>query len=275
MYAGVTETRSPPITVPMLRQFKQDGRKIAALTAYDASFAKLADEADVDVLLVGDSLGMVVHGKRSTLSVTVDDIIYHGRAVVRGSKRALRIADMPYATYPDPKTAFKHAARLIGEGECAMVKLEGGGHVIECIRYLVEREVPVCAHLGLTPQSVLRLGGYKVQGRGDAAAQALRDAARAAQVAGAEMLVLECVPSPLAAAIQADLAIPVIGIGAGPQCDGQILVCYDVIGVSSGRRPRFVKNYLIGRDSVLEAFKQYVAEVRQGAFPAAEHEYAE
>ncbi|MBL0028170.1 MAG: 3-methyl-2-oxobutanoate hydroxymethyltransferase [Rhodanobacteraceae bacterium] len=275
MYAGVTETRSPPITVPMLRQFKQEGRKIAALTGYDASFAKLADEADVDVILIGDSLGMVVHGKRSTLSVTVDDIVYHARSVARGSKRALRIADMPYATYPDPKAAFGHAARMIGEGECAMVKLEGGGPVIESIRYLVDREVPVCAHLGLTPQSVLRLGGYKVQGRGDAAAQALRDAARAAQVAGAEMLVLECVPSPLAAAIQADLAIPVIGIGAGPQCDGQILVCYDVIGISSGRRPRFVKNFLQGRDSVLDAFKAYVAEVRSGTFPAAEHEYAE
>lgn len=275
MYAGVTETRSPPITVPMLRQFKQEGRKIAALTGYDASFAKLADEADVDVILIGDSLGMVVHGKRSTLSVTVDDIVYHARSVARGSKRALRIADMPYATYPDPKTAFGHAARMIGEGECAMVKLEGGGPVIESIRYLVDREVPVCAHLGLTPQSVLRLGGYKVQGRGDAAAQALRDAARAAQVAGAEMLVLECVPSPLAAAIQADLAIPVIGIGAGPQCDGQILVCYDVIGISSGRRPRFVKNFLQGRDSVLDAFKAYVAEVRSGEFPASEHEYAE
>ncbi len=275
MYAGVTETRSPPITVPMLRQFKQDGRKIAALTAYDASFAKLADEADVDVLLVGDSLGMVVHGKRSTLSVTVEDVIYHGRAVARGSKRALRIADMPYATYPDPKTAFTHAARLIGEGECAMVKLEGAGPVVECIQYLVEREVPVCAHLGLTPQSVLRLGGYKVQGRGEAAAQALRDAARAVQAAGAELLVLECVPSPVAAAIQSDLEIPVIGIGAGPHCDGQILVCYDVIGISPGRRPRFVKNYLSGQEGVLDAFRHYVAEVRSGAFPAAEHEYAE
>lgn len=275
MYAGSTETRSPPITVPMLRQFKQEGRRICALTAYDASFAKLADDADVDVILVGDSLGMVVHGKRSTLSVSVDDIVYHGRAVARGSKRALRIADMPYASYPDPRTAFTHAARLIAEGECAMVKLEGAGQVIESIRYLVEREVPVCAHLGLTPQSVLRLGGYKVQGRGDAAAQALRDAARAAQDAGAELLVLECVPSPVAAAVRADLEIPVIGIGAGPQCDGQILVCYDVIGISSGRRPRFVRNFLIGRDSVLDAFRQYVADVRSGVFPAAEHEYAE
>jgi 3-methyl-2-oxobutanoate hydroxymethyltransferase len=275
MYAGVTETRSPPITVPMLRQFKQDGRKIAALTAYDASFAKLADEADVDVLLVGDSLGMVVHGKRSTLSVTVDDVIYHCRAVARGSRRALRIADMPYATYPDPKTAFKNAARMISEGECAMVKLEGGGPVIECIRYLVDREVPVCAHLGLTPQSVLRLGGYKVQGRGEAAAQALHEAAIAAQAAGAELLVLECVPSPVAAAIRSGLEIPVIGIGAGPQCDGQILVCYDVIGVSSGRRPRFVKNFLVGSDGVLDAFKRYVGDVRSGAFPATEHEYAD
>lgn len=275
MYAGATETRSPPITVPMLRQFKQDGRKIVAITAYDASFARLADDADIDVILIGDSLGMVVHGKRSTLSVTVDDIIYHARSVARGSKRALRIADMPYATYPDPKTAFAHAARMIGEGECAMVKLEGGGPVIESIRYLVDREVPVCAHLGLTPQSVLRLGGYKVQGRGDAAAQGLRDAARAAQVAGAEMLVLECVPSPLAAAIQADLAIPVIGIGAGAQCDGQILVCYDVIGISSGRRPRFVKNFLQGRDSVLDAFKAYVADARSASFPDAAHEYAD
>ena len=275
MYAGSTETRSPPVTVPMLRQFKQEGRKIPALTAYDASFARLADDADVDVILVGDSLGMVIHGRRSTLSVTVDDVIYHGRAVARGSRRALRIADMPYASYPDPVTAFRNAARLISEGECAMVKLEGAGPVIETTRYLVDREVPVCAHLGLTPQSVLRLGGYKVQGRTAAAATMLRDAARAVQDAGAELLVLECVPSPLAALIRSDLEIPVIGIGAGPACDGQILVCYDVIGISGGRRPRFVRNFLQGRDSVLDAFKTFVSEVRSGEFPAAEHEYAE
>lgn len=275
MYAGSTETRSPPITVPMLRQFKQEGRKLAALTAYDASFAKLADDADVDVILVGDSLGMVIHGRRSTLAVRVDDVIYHGRAVARGSKRALRIADMPYATYPDSVTAFGHAARLIAEGECAMVKLEGAGPVVDVIGYLAAREIPVCAHLGLTPQSVLRLGGYKVQGRGDQAAQALRDSAHAVQDAGAELLVLECVPSPLAGAIRDDLEIPVIGIGAGPRCDGQILVGYDVIGISSGRRPRFVKNFLQGRDSVLDAFKQFVSDVRAGVFPAAEHEYAD
>lgn len=275
MYAGVTETRSPPITVPMLRQFKQDGRKIAALTAYDASFAKLADDADVDVILVGDSLGMVIHGRRSTLSVTVDDIVYHGRAVARGSRRALRIGDMPFATYPDPATAFANAARLIGEGECAMVKLEGAGPVVECIRYLVDREVPVCAHLGLTPQAVLRLGGYKVQGRGEAASQALHEAALAVEAAGAEMLVLECVPSAVAARIREALAIPVIGIGAGAHCDGQILVCYDAIGVSQGRRPRFVKNFLQEGDGVLDAFRRYVEAVRSDAFPAAEHEYGE
>lgn len=275
MYAGSTETRSPPVTVPMLRQFKQEGRKISALTAYDASFAKLVDDADIDVILVGDSLGMVIHGRRSTLSVTVDDVIYHGKAVARGSRRALRIADMPYASYPDNATAFRNGARLISEGECAMVKLEGAGPVIEITRYLVEREVPVCAHLGLTPQSVLRLGGYKVQGRSVVAANALRESAQALQQAGAELLVLECVPSPLAALVRADLDIPVIGIGAGPGCDGQILVCYDVIGISSGRRPRFVKNFLLGRDNVIDAFRQYASDVRAGAFPAAEHEYAD
>lgn len=275
MYAGSTETRSPPVTVPMLRQFKQEGRKITALTAYDASFAKLADDADVDVILVGDSLGMVIHGRRSTLSVTVDDIIYHGRAVARGSRRTLRIADMPYASYPDNATAFRNGARLISEGECAMVKLEGAGPVVDITRYLVEREVPVCAHLGLTPQSVLRLGGYKVQGRSESAASTLRQAAHALQDAGAEMLVLECVPSPLAVSIQSELEIPVIGIGAGAGCDGQILVCYDVIGISSGRRPRFVKNFLLGRDAVGDAFRQYVLDVREGRFPAAEHEYAD
>lgn len=275
MYAGSTETRSPPVTVPMLRQFKQEGRKITALTAYDASFSRLADDADVDVILVGDSLGMVIHGRRSTLAVTVDDIIYHGKAVAKGSRRTLRIADMPYASYPDNATAFRNGARLISEGECAMVKLEGAGPVIEITRYLVDREVPVCAHLGLTPQSVLRLGGYKVQGRSESSANALREAARAVQDAGAEMLVLECVPSPLAASIQSELDIPVIGIGAGSGCDGQILVCYDVIGISSGRRPRFVKNFLLGRDAVGDAFRQYVLDVREGRFPGAEHEYAE
>jgi 3-methyl-2-oxobutanoate hydroxymethyltransferase len=264
-----------PITVPALRQMKQRGERIAALTAYDASFARAMDHAGVDAVLVGDSLGMVVQGGANTVSVTLDDMVYHSRCVAKGLRSALLIADMPFQTYASPERALDAATALLADGLASMVKLEGAGFVLDAITYLSEREIPVCAHLGLTPQSVLKLGGFKVQGRDAEAAKALLAQARAVEAAGAQLLVLECVPSTLAAEISRAVGIPTIGIGAGPDCDGQILVCHDALGVNSGhRRPRFVKDFLKGRDSVEAAFRAYVDEVKSGAFPAPEHGYA-
>jgi len=264
-----------PITVPALRQMKQRGERIAALTAYDASFARAMDHAGVDAVLVGDSLGMVVQGGANTVSVTLDDMVYHSRCVAKGLRSALLIADMPFQTYASPERALDAATALLADGLASMVKLEGAGFVLDAITYLSEREIPVCAHLGLTPHSVLKLGGFKVQGRDADAAKALLAQARAVEAAGAQLLVLECVPSTLAAEITGAVGIPTIGIGAGPDCDGQILVCHDALGVNSGhRRPRFVKDFLKGRDSVEAAFRAYVDEVKSGAFPAPEHGYA-
>ena len=263
-----------PITVPTLRQMKLDGQRIVALTAYDASFARLLDANGVDVILVGDSLGMVVQGHKSTLPVTVNDIVYHSACVSRGSRSALLIADMPFQSYATPARALDSSVPMLAEGGASMVKLEGAGPMLETIHFLSERDIPVCAHLGLTPQSVLRLGGYKVQGREQAAAKRLIADAEAVAAAGAELLVLECVPSALAAAITARLAIPTIGIGAGPSCDGQILVLHDMLGINSGhRRPRFVKNFLEHTDSIAGAVQAYADAVRDGSFPGPEHGY--
>lgn len=263
-----------PWTVPMLREAKRDGRKLVMLTCYDAGFARTLDVAGTDLVLIGDSLGMVVQGHASTLPVTVADIEYHTACVARGLSRAMLIADMPFQSDASPAMALDAATRLLRAG-AAMVKLEGAGHKLEVIRYLVEREIPVCAHLGLTPQSVLRLGGYKVQGRDEAAAARLSDAAAAVVEAGAELLVLECVPSPVAASITADLDIPTIGIGAGPGCDGQVLVLHDLLGLDSGhRRPKFVKDFLAAGGSVAGAVQAYAVAVREGAFPDAAHSYA-
>lgn len=262
-----------PITIPRLLECKLAGPKIAALTAYDATLAAAADRAGVDWLLVGDSLGMVIHGAATTLGVSVDDIAYHTRAVARGVARALIVADMPFASCPEPAVAFANAATLIRAG-AAMVKLEGAGPVLASIAYLVSREIPVCAHLGLTPQSVHRFGGFKVQARSEAAASALVGDARACADAGASLLVLECVPAALAAEVTAALPIPVIGIGAGAACDGQILVCYDALGVTAGRRPRFVRAFLAGHDSIDAALAAYVAAVRDGTFPDVDEAYA-
>ena len=264
---------SPTINVPALRKMKADGALIVSATACDATFGSLLDRNGVDVILVGDSLGMVVQGHRHTLAVDIEAMIYHCAATARGVQRALVVADMPFASYPDPALAFRNGARLIAEGNASMVKLEGEGQVFESIRYLVDREVPVCAHIGLTPQSVHRFGGFRVQGRSDTAAARLRDSALAAEQAGAELLVLECVPSELAAQIRKSLAIPVIGIGAGADCDGQILVSYDLLGLTAGKRPRFVKNFLEGRGDADDAVRAYVEDVRAGTFPAAEHSY--
>jgi 3-methyl-2-oxobutanoate hydroxymethyltransferase len=261
------------VKLATLAELKARGERIAMLTAYDATLAAQFDACGVDALLVGDSLGMVIQGRATTLPVTLADIVYHCQAVARGLKRALLVADLPFGSYPDPATAYRSAVRLIGEGGAAMVKLERAGPVLDCIRYLIERDVPVCAHLGLTPQSVHRLGGYKVQGRDDEAAVRLQADALAVQAAGATLLVLECVPAKLARAITARLSIPTIGIGAGAGCDGQVLVSYDLLGVSLHRRPRFVRDFLAGRGDIAAAVRAYVAAVRDGSFPSADESY--
>ncbi|WP_297799162.1 3-methyl-2-oxobutanoate hydroxymethyltransferase [Arenimonas sp. GDDSR-1] len=276
MYTSPADTPSRRArTVPDLRRMKAAGERIASLTAYDASFARVMDAAGIDAVLVGDSLGMVVQGGVNTVSVSVEDMVYHSRCVARGLQHALLIADMPFQSYASPERAIDAASALLAEGLASMVKLEGAGFVLDAIEYLSAREIPVCAHLGLTPQSVLRMGGFKVQGRDADAAQALLAQAKQVEAAGAQLLVLECVPSVLAAEITRSLEIPTIGIGAGPDCDGQILVSYDALGINSGhRRPRFVKDFLKGRDSIESAFQAYVSEVKSGAFPQAEHGYA-
>jgi 3-methyl-2-oxobutanoate hydroxymethyltransferase len=262
-----------PWTVPALADAKRQGRRLAMLTAYDAGFARVMDRNGIDLVLVGDSLGMVVQGHESTLPVTVADIAYHTAAVARVLTRALLLADLPFQSDATPGRALDASVALLRAG-AQMVKLEGAGPKLEVIRFLSEREIPVCAHLGLTPQSVLRLGGFSVQGREEVAAHRLRDDARAVAEAGADLLVLECVPSALAEQITKDLAIPTIGIGAGPSCDGQILVLHDMLGIASGhRRPRFVKNFLEGRDSIEGAIRAYAEAVRDGSFPAPEHGY--
>jgi len=261
-------------TVPMLAEAKRDGRKLVMLTAYDAGFARVLDDNGTDLILVGDSLGMVVQGHDSTLPVTVDDIVYHTACVARGRSRALLVSDLPFQADATPQRALDAAVRCLQAG-AGMVKLEGAGHKLDVIRFLVEREIPVCAHLGLTPQSVLRLGGYKVQGREDAAAAKLRADARLVAEAGATLLVLECVPSPVAAAITAASTIPTIGIGAGPDCDGQVLVLHDLLGVDTGhRRPKFVKDFLAEGGSLAGAVRAFADAVHDGSFPDAGHSYA-
>lgn len=260
-----------PLSVPSFRRMKSQAQRIVCLTAYDASFASAMDAAGIDLVLVGDSLGMVVQGHASTLPVTVDQMVYHSAAVARGLRRAVLMADLPYQSYATPQRALDSAARLQAEGQAAIIKLEGAGHVLDSIEFLTARDIPVCAHLGLTPQSVLKLGGYRVQGRDAEAAQRLREDARRVAEAGAELLVLECVPAGLAAEITRDIAIPTIGIGAGPDCDGQVLVMHDLLGVTPGRRPRFVKDFLAGAGTVEAAFLAYAEAVRSGSFPASEH----
>ncbi len=262
-----------PVTVPALRRMKSEGRRIVMLTAYDASMAARLEMAGVDVALVGDSLGNVVQGRASTLPVTLEHMLYHCRAVARGLSTTLLLADLPFMSDRDVPHALEAAARLVAEGGAAMVKIEGAGRILEVIAAVVERNIPVCAHLGLTPQSVHRLGGYKVQGREQEAAERLLADARAVAEAGAGMLVLECVPSKLAARIAGELDIPVVGIGAGAGCDGQVLVIYDMLGITPGKRPSFSKDFLAGRGSVDEAIAAYAADVREGRFPDATHAF--
>lgn len=263
-----------PWTVPALAAAKRDGHRLAMLTAYDASFARAVDAAGVDLVLVGDSLGMVIQGHGSTLPVTVADIAYHTAAVARGLARALLIADLPFQSDATPQRALEASVTLLQAG-AQMVKLEGAGHKLDVIRFLSERDIPVCAHLGLTPQSVLTLGGFKVQGREQQAAAQLLAQAHAVADAGAHLLVLECVPTALASTITAQVAIPTIGIGAGPHCDGQVLVLHDLLGLDSGhRRPKFVKDFLAEGGSIAGALRAFVEAVHAGDYPDAEHSYA-
>ena len=275
MYADQPKpTRRPQLTVPKLRAMKTAGEKIVAITAYDTSFARAVDAAGLDVVLVGDSLGMVMQGKNSTLPVTVDDIVYHTACVARGLRTALLIADMPFQSFATPGRALDAATLLVAQGGASMVKLEGAGFVLDSISFLSERDIPVCAHLGLTPQSVMKLGGYRVQGRDEDAAEKMLADAKAVEAAGADCLVLECVPTGVAEEISRSIKIPTIGIGAGPHCDGQILVLHDMLGMNSGhRRPRFVKDFMAEAGSIQGAFEAYAKAVRESTFPAAEHSY--
>lgn len=272
----VEKTSAParkPVTVPGLKAMKAEGRKIVMLTAYDASFAAQLESAGVDVALVGDSLGMVVQGRSSTLPVTVDEMVYHTAAVARGLSSTLLVADLPFMSDRDVPSAMEAATRLVAQGGAAMVKIEGAGRICEVIAALAERDIPVCAHLGLTPQSVNKFGGYKVQGKTQDAADKLLADARAVEAAGADLLVLECVPAAVAARITAGLSIPTIGIGAGVDCDGQVLVVYDMLGLTPGKRPRFSKDFLAGRDSIQGAIGAYVEDVREKRFPGVEHSF--
>ncbi len=261
------------ITLNTLHKMAQDGDKIAVLTCYDASFAGLLENAGVEVLLVGDSLGMVLQGHESTLPVTLADMIYHTSCVARGSKRAFIVADMPFGTFQvSPQQTFDNAAQLMAAG-AHMVKLEGGEAVVESVDFLTERGIPVCGHLGLTPQSVHQLGGYRVQGKGERQAKRLIQEAKMLEQAGAGMLVLEAVPAALAKQVTAKLAIPTIGIGAGVDCSGQVLVLHDMLDVSPGKKLKFVKNFLQGRNSVQAAIEAYVKEVKAKSFPGPEHSF--
>ncbi|OIQ86078.1 3-methyl-2-oxobutanoate hydroxymethyltransferase [mine drainage metagenome] len=261
------------MTPDKLQQTMARGDKIAMLTCYDASFASLCEAAGVDVLLVGDSLGMVLQGEASTLAVTLHDMQYHTRCVARGAGNTPIITDMPFGSYQiSPEQALRNAARLMAAG-AHMVKLEGGSVMADTVRFLTARGIPVCGHLGFTPQSVHQLGGYRVQGKTPEAALRLIEDARALEAAGAGLLVLEMVPATLAAEITAQLGIPTIGIGAGIDCDGQVLVLYDMLGIYPGHTPRFARNFMQGAESVQAALAGYVQAVRSGAFPAAGHSF--
>ncbi|MFI4905414.1 MAG: 3-methyl-2-oxobutanoate hydroxymethyltransferase [Steroidobacteraceae bacterium] len=261
----------PPVTLNTLEQMKQRGEKIACLTAYDASFAALLDAAGVDVVLVGDSLGMVIQGHDTTVPVTMDHMVYHSAAVARGLHRPFLIADLPFMSYPSRELALANAVRLMQEGGARMVKLESGKGQTEIVEFLARHDIAVCAHLGLRPQSVHKTGGFRVQGRDDEAARRMLEDALALEAAGADLVLLECIPAALGRRIAQALKVPVIGIGAGPDTDGQILVLYDILDITPGRKPRFVRNFMTGGDSPQAAVARYVQAVKSGEYPAPEH----
>ncbi|RJS93783.1 3-methyl-2-oxobutanoate hydroxymethyltransferase [Salinisphaera sp. Q1T1-3] len=270
-YPHLQQQSARPVTLGDLRAMKNSGDRIACLTAYDASFAALEDRAGVDVVLVGDSLGMVVQGGASTTGVTLDDMVYHSRITAAGLSRAFLMTDLPFLTYATPQAALSAAHRLMAEGQAKMVKIEGGAEIVETVDFLTTYGVPVCAHLGLRPQMVHKLGGFKVQGRDAADAETILADAKRMEAAGADIVLLECVPSSLGARVAAALSIPVIGIGAGPDTDGQILVIYDILGLSPGKKPRFVQNFMADADSLDTATADYVAAVKSRAYPRDEH----
>ncbi len=268
----MTQTSAPrPLTVAALAAMKPRRDAIVALTAYDFSFARALDAAGVDLVLVGDSLGMVIQGHETTLPVTMDEMIYHCRCTAAGLERAVLMVDMPFMSHISPDEALRNAGRLMKEGGAQMVKLEGGREQSEVVRRLSENGIPVCAHLGLRPQSVHKLGGYRVQGREQDAAERMCQDALALQGAGADLLLLECVPSDLASRITGEVDVPVIGIGAGAGTDGQILVLHDMLGLTPGRIPRFVRNFMLDASSIQEALALYADAVREARFPAPEH----
>jgi len=273
MYKHLQERYAPrpPVNIATLVKMKAEGEKIACITAYDASFATLVDDAGADLVLVGDSLGMVIQGHDTTVPVTLNDVIYHCRAVSNGLYRPFLMADMPFMTYASREQALENAVRLMQEGGAKIVKLEGGAGQVDIVEFLASHDIAVCAHLGLKPQSVHKVGGFRVQGRDDAAAEQMLRDARTLEAAGADIVLLECIPAALGAEITQALRVPVIGIGAGPDTDGQILVLYDVLDITAGRKPKFSKNFIAGASGPLEAIKAYVNEVKTGAYPAPEH----
>lgn len=261
------------ITLSTLQKMKKEQQKIAMLTCYEASFATLLDEAGVDILLIGDSLGMTVQGHSSTLPVTLEQMCYHTEIVARGTKNALVLADLSFGSYQQSKEqAFDSASKLMAAG-AHMVKLEGGSYMVETTHFLQERGIPVCTHLGLTPQSVNAFGGYKVQGKGDTAAKQLLEDAKQHEQAGAAMILMECVPAALAKEVTAALHCPTIGIGAGVDCDGQVLVLHDMIGIYAGKSPKFSKNFMEGQASIQDAIAAYVKAVKDSTFPSLEHSF--
>jgi 3-methyl-2-oxobutanoate hydroxymethyltransferase len=274
MYGGERDGATSPVTLSTLREMKSRGEAIACLTAYDASMASAVDAAGVDLILVGDSLGMVVQGHPTTIPVTTDDVAYHTACARAGIRRALLVADMPFASFATPEVALDNAVVLMQEGGAQMVKLEGGVQQIEVVEFLAAQGIPVCAHIGLKPQSVHKLGGFKVQGKAEDAAAAMIDEARDLEAAGADIVLLECIPTALGQAITEAVSAPVIGIGAGPHTDGQILVLYDMLGITPGRQPRFVRDFMAGAGSVHDAIAAYVAAVKDGSYPAPEHCFA-
>ena len=266
------ETNRSTITVPKLQSMREAGERIAMLTCYDASFGALLDRAGVDVMLIGDSLGNVLQGHSTTLPVTLADIAYHTASVARGNRSALIVADMPFGTIGSKEDAYANAVQLMRAG-AQMVKIEGGEWLADTVRFLVERSIPVCGHVGLTPQSVHAFGGFKVQGKTDAAASQMRRDALALQDAGAQMLVIEAVPTLLAREVTEQVAIPTIGIGAGIDCSGQVLVLHDMLGIFPGKRPRFVKDFMHGQPTIFAAVEAYVRAVKDSSFPGPEHTF--
>src|SRR6267142_238300 len=263
----------PPVNVSTLRKMKADGEKIACVTCYDASFAVLVDEGGADLALVGDSLGMVIQGHDTTVPVTMQDVVYHSSVVARGLYRPFLVADMPFMSYSSKEQALANAVRLMQEGGAKMVKLEGGAGQVEIVEFLASHDIPVCAHIGLKPQSVHKIGGFRVQGRGNEQAEQMLEDALALEKVGADVVLLECIPSELGAAITKELSVPVIGIGAGPDVDGQILVLYDLLDITTGRKPKFVRNFMQGAGTNQQALINYVTAVREISYPAPEHEF--